>query len=102
MMLMIMCSSYFELCSGQNADEKCCWFLNNFWELDYRDCSKKTKTIPIKSILKSWITNQIKRMADHKHYLFKQCKMQMQINQIETYNSYKNNLNRIIKQSKRE
>ena len=22
-----MCSRYFELCSGQNADEKCSWFF---------------------------------------------------------------------------
>ena len=72
-----MCNSYFELCSGQNADEKCVWFFNHFWELYCRDCPKKTKTIPIKSILKlkHWITNQIKRMADHKHYIFKQYKI---------------------------
>ena len=95
-----MCNRYFELCSGQNADEKCNWFFNHFWELYCRDCPKNRKTIPIKSILKPWITNQIKRMADYKHYLFKQYKMQNI--QFETYNSYENNLNRIIKKSKRE
>ena len=39
-------------------------------------------------------------MADYKHYLFKQ--YEMQNIQFETYNSYENNLNRIIKKSKRE
>ena len=53
----------------------------------------------IEKLLKPWITAEIRRMADYKHRLFKQQKM----NQIpfHTYNIYKNNLSRRIKLSKK-
>ena len=95
-----MCNDYFIRCSLYNVEDKCNWFLSRFKKIYNHDCPKKTKSISIKSLQKPWISNDIKRMANYKHKLFKQYKMQ--IIDFYVYNRYKNNLNRIIKNSKRK
>ena len=94
-----MCADFFVECNTYDVNYKCEWFTNNLMKLYYRDCPKQTKTLTIKRLLKPWITANIRRMANFKHYLFKQYK-QNNIS-FQRYNLYKNNLNNVIKKAKR-
>ena len=53
----------------------------------------------MEKLLKPWITAKIRRMADYKHRLFEQQKMNLI--PFHTYKIYKNNLSRRIKLSKK-
>lgn len=94
-----MCSEFIVSNLNFSVDEKCELFLTKLWNLYNRDCPIKVKSISVKKFMKPWITNEIRRMANYKHYLFKQYKR----NNISfhVYNTYKNNLSKIIKISKR-
>ena len=97
--VVVMRDDYFATCSLMNVEDKCSWYVKHLDKLYGRDCPKKTKAISVKSLLKPWITNEIKRMANHKHCLFRQYKRQLI--EFNIYNNYKNNLNRLIKMGKR-
>ena len=96
----IMCDNYFNQCSNMDVDNRCKWFTDEMFKLNNRNCPKKSKTVSVKSLLKPWISDEIKQMANYKHKLFKQYKQ----NTIpfEVYNVYKNNLNSKIRLAKRK
>ena len=98
--VILMCNDYFVSCADRSVDEKCSWLLNRLSGLYCRHCPKKTKNIAMTKLLKPWITNNIKQMANYKHYLFKQYKNNNAT--FTTYNTYKNNLNRLLKKAKKE
>ena len=43
------------------------------------ECPKKCKTISVKKLVKPWITDNIRRMANYKHHLFKLHPIQSQV-----------------------
>ena len=63
-------------------------------------CPKKTIILSLKKLLKPWITDNIRRMVNFKHQLFKQYKNR--IIAFETYNNYTYNLQRIMEKAKRD
>ena len=85
-----LCNCYIVECVNMSVTEKCTWFENRLWSLYSRDCPKKSKTISVKKLVRPWITDNIRRMANYKHHLFKLYKN----NRIafQEYNNYKNNL----------
>ena len=95
----VMCEKYFNECSSFNVHARCSWFIDNLYLLYDHNCPLKTKTISAKSLLSPWISQEIKRMANFKHKLFKQYKRGN--TSFEVYNSYKNNLNSKIRSEKR-
>ena len=95
----LIANRYVGECINMNVDSKCNWFVENFKDVYNSTCPKKTKIMGVKRLLKPWITSEIRRMADYKHRLFKQQKMNLI--PFHTYNIYKNNLSRRIKLSKK-
>ena len=90
--------SYFAQCTDRDSNFKTEWFVNNLWELYCRRCPSRIKTLSVKRYLKPWVTRNIQRMINYKHTLFKRYK-QAAI-PLEFYNRYKNNVSRILKESK--
>ena len=94
-----LCNYYLVECVNMSVTEKCTWFENRLWSLYSRECPKKSKTISVKKLVRPWITDNIRRMANYNHHLFNLYKN----NRIafQEYNNYKNNLCRVISKSKR-
>ena len=80
------------------VEEKCSWFVK-FQAIYNRACPKKTKSVSMNKVLKPWISGEIRRMVIYKRRLFKQYKISLI--PFRTYNVYKNNLIRRIKQGKK-
>lgn len=95
-----VCSDFFVNFLDCDVDFKCQWFVNRLWEVYNCDCPKKTRVVSLKRLLKPWITNDIRRMANQKHRLFKQYKLHRV--PFDEYNNYKCNLDKIIKKSKKD
>ena len=66
-----LCNCYLVECVNMSVTEKCTWFENRLWSLYSRECPKKSKTISVKKLVRPWITDNIRRMANYKHHLFK-------------------------------
>lgn len=90
---------YFVECASMSVSDKCSWFIERLWVAYSRACPKKTKTLSVKKLLKPWINNEIRRMVNYKHHLFKEYKSHNI--PFEEYNRYKNNLNSKLRKSKR-
>ena len=95
----LLCIDYFNQTFDNDVDVKCEWFLNKLNYVYNRDCPKRVKTISIKRLSKPWIDVSLRRRANYKHHLFKQYKMNLI--PFSTYNTYKNNLSKSLKNAKR-
>lgn len=94
-----MCKDYFDLgTNSKTVDEKCCYFTSHMEQLYNRCFPIRVRILSIKYLLKPWITQDIRRRAKFKHYLFKQYKLNNVT--FEAYNQYKNNLSNIVRLAK--
>ena len=66
-----MCEIFFTEHDNKNVDEKCSWFVEKLYSSYNHNCLRKCKTISAKRVVKPWITNNLKRMANYKHRLFR-------------------------------
>ena len=64
----LIANRYVGECINMDVDSKCNWFVENLKDVYNRTCPKKTKIMGVKRLLKPWITSEIRRMADYKHY----------------------------------
>ena len=69
MMLEKCVNIFFTEHDNKNVDEKCSWFVEMLYSLYNHNCPRKCKTISAKRVVKPWITNNLKRMANYKHRL---------------------------------
>lgn len=95
-----MCDLFYVHCENRDANYKCEWFLAELWHSYSTHCKRRSKQISIKKLLKPWINNDMRRMSNYKHHLFKQYKLGTI--PFVTYNNYKNNVHNLLKKARKD
>ena len=74
-------------------------FFTELYKIYDKCCPIRYKTVSYKRLSKPWITNELVRMINRKHFLFRQYKRARVA--FGVYNNYKLRLARLIKNSKK-
>ena len=89
---------YFDQFSQLNIESRVNIFHERFYQLYNRHCTLITKQISLKSFMRPWITNDIKRLINRKHFYFRRYKQGLV--PFDVYNHLKNLCSRMITKSK--
>ena len=89
---------YLDQFANMSVDNRVNIFHERLYELYNKNCKLRMKQISLTSCIRPWITNDIKRLINRKHYYFR--RYRQGLIDFDVYNDLKNVCSRSIRQSK--